>query len=166
MDAKQKTIQVAKGWRSLEAMLELICQLIGITAVYIIFEQIGFWLIGENFQKDTLLSMVVLPAIYILKDAYKIIEPFYVSIILINQHKVQVKRGILTQEVDNLVLENIENIELTKTPLGRIFGYTTFSIYSDGSWIELPFVRPECEHRLCQTLFNKDNSATEQVTAQ
>ncbi|NMV23400.1 PH domain-containing protein, partial [Vibrio parahaemolyticus] len=77
--------------------------------------------------------------IYVLKDLHTIIEPFFVKVWM-NEESVKVQSGILTQRIDNLILKNVENVELTKSPIGRVFGYTTLCLYAYGSWVELPFV--------------------------
>ncbi|KON51684.1 hypothetical protein ACX11_21500 [Vibrio parahaemolyticus] len=135
-----KEVEVVKVARCFEAMGEILCRLLGLVLVYVMFEFIGTKVVGASFQKDTLLSLVVLPAIYVLKDLHTIIEPFFVKVWM-NEESVKVQSGILTQRIDNLILKNVENVELTKSPIGRVFGYTTLCLYAYGSWVELPFVK-------------------------
>ncbi len=135
-----KEVEVVKVARCFEAMGEILCRLLGLVLVYVMFEFIGTKVVGASFQKDTLLSLVVLPAIYVLKDLHTIIEPFFVKVWM-NEESVKVQSGILTQRIDNLILKNVENVELTKSPIGRVFGYTTLCLYAYGSWGELPFVK-------------------------
>ena len=133
-------IPVARFTPSFEALLEVLAKLLGLAVVYIIFEAVGKWLMGEDFRSDTLLSLVVLPAIYVLKDSYTIFEPYFVKIHL-SEENVTVETGILTKNLDSLNLKTVENIEIITSPLGRIKGYSTLHVFSYGSWVELPHVK-------------------------
>lgn len=135
-----KKLEVVKLAPFIEAIIEILCRLLGLVIVYVVFEYIGTEVVGTNFQKDTLLSLVVLPAIYVLKDLHTIFEPFFVKI-WISEESVKVQSGILTQRIDTLILNNIENVELIKSPIGRFFGYTTLFLNAYGSGVELPFVK-------------------------
>lgn len=133
-------IEIAKGWRSIEAFFEIIARIVGLIIVYAIFEFIGKKLIGDDFQKDILLSLVVLPAIYVLKDSYKILEAFFVKIEAAD-NSVTVTAGILTVRKDQLGFKSVENIEQVTTIIGRIVGYSTIYLYAYGSWVKIPFVK-------------------------
>lgn len=135
----EEKISVVRGPRSFEAFLELMAKLLGLVVVYAIFEFVGKSLMGEEFRSDTLLSLVVLPAIYVLKDSHRILEPYFVKILL-SDEKVSVESGILTKRLDCLNLQNVENVELITTLVGRLCGYSTLYVYAYGSWVEIPFV--------------------------
>lgn len=136
---QEEEISVIKGPRSIEAFFELVAKLLGLVVVYAIFEFVGKSLMGEAFRSDTLLSLVVLPAIYVLKDSHRILEPYFVKILL-SDEKVTVESGILTKRLDCLSLQNVENVELITTLLGRLCGYSTLYVYAYGSWVVIPFV--------------------------
>lgn len=68
-------VPVVKLARSIEALFELMFELIGLVIVYVIFEFVGKLLIGIEFKSDMLLSLVVLPAIYVLRDLHTIFAP-------------------------------------------------------------------------------------------
>lgn len=136
----EEKIPVVKFVRSIEAFFELMAKLSGLVVVYAIFEFVGKLLMGGEFRSDTLLSLVVLPAIYVLKDSHKILEPYFVNILL-SDEKVTVESGILTKRLDCLNLKNVENVELITTLLGRLRGYSTLYLYAYGSWVEIPFVK-------------------------
>ncbi|MDH5394428.1 MAG: PH domain-containing protein [Gammaproteobacteria bacterium] len=136
----KKTIAVARLAPALEALLEVVIKIFGLAVIYVIFEAVGKWLIGEGFRTDTLLSLVVLPSIYVLKDSYTIFEPFFVKIYL-GEENVTVETGILTKNLDSLNLQTVENVEIITSPLGRLRGYSTLHVYSYGSWVELPHVK-------------------------
>jgi membrane protein YdbS with pleckstrin-like domain len=135
-----QTIETNKLARAIEAMLEIIARILGLTIVYWLFELIGTRVIGDTFAPSMLLSLVVLPAIYVLKDAYKICEPFTVSVTKTDSD-ISVKMGCFTQKIDRLLIKNIDNIELTRTPLGRLCGYKTLYLYSAGGYLALPFLK-------------------------
>jgi uncharacterized membrane protein YdbT with pleckstrin-like domain len=132
-------VPVVKLARSIEALCELMVELIGLVIVYVIFEFVGKSLIS-NFQSDMLLSLVVLPAIYVLRDLHTIFAPFFVKIVL-HEDTITVESGILTRRLDCLNLQTVENIELITTLLGRFIGYSTLTIYAYGSWVQLPNVK-------------------------
>ena len=123
-----------------EAGIECVLQLLGLCVVYWLFNTIGISIIGENFSPDVLLSMVVLPAIYILKDSFWILYPLSVSVALEND-TVAVKSGIFTVIEDSLKLSTVENIETVTSLFGRFLNYGTLRVYSYGSWGEVPYVR-------------------------
>lgn len=141
MSSNQQTlISVVTGFRSIEAFLEVLFQLLGLFIVYISFNYVGKEYLGADFQSDTLLSMVVLPAIYILKDLHVVIEPFFIKISYSNQ-AVTVERGVLTTRRDRLQFDTVENVELVTTLLGKYFGYGTLNLYAYGSWVALPHIK-------------------------
>jgi len=135
-----KYISVARFAPSFEALVEILAKIFGLAIVYIIFEAVGKWLMGEDFRSDTLLSLVVLPSIYVLKDSYTIFEPYFVRIHLCDEN-VTVETGILTKNLDSLNLKTVENVEIITSPLGRIRGYSTLHVFTYGSWVELPHVK-------------------------
>lgn len=134
-------ISVVKFARSIEAIFEILFQLFGLYIVYLAFNYVGKEILGaENFSSDTLLSLVVLPAIYILKDSHIVLEPFTIKISYSDQD-VSVERGILTKRRDCLKFGTVENVELVTTWLGRKVGYGTLNIYAYGCWVELPNIK-------------------------
>ena len=130
---------VVKFFPSVESFLEIIIKLFGVCVVYILFKFVGDQLLGDQFRPDTLLSLVVLPAIYILKDSYLMFEPYFVRVSL-SDKTVTVESGILTKRLDCLNLKTVENVEMIRTVLGRLLGYGTLNVYAYGSWVEIPYV--------------------------
>jgi uncharacterized membrane protein YdbT with pleckstrin-like domain len=135
-----KAIETETWWRSCEVIGEIFLKVLGLCLVYLIFKFIGKWLVGENFTPDTLLSIVVLPAIYILKDTYQIFTPWSVTVTL-SDSDITVKQGIFTQRLDCLKFDTIENVELITTVLGRYCNYGTLQLYSYGAGIEVPSIK-------------------------
>lgn len=133
-------LEVVKLPSSIEAAVDLILQLLGLFLIYWLFVQIGEQLIGDEFTPDILLSLVVLPSIYILKDSISIIEPFFVKVIL-DSETISVKQGVLTTYEDSLNLKNVENIEIVTTLLGRCLDYATLRVYAYGSWVQIPSIK-------------------------
>lgn len=125
---------------AIEITINLLIQIFGLCFVYWIFKEMGIRLIGDHFSPDMLLSLVVLPAIYILRDSHIILDPFFVSVFL-NEKVVTVKRGILTRSEDSLNLRNVENIEVIIPFFGRFMNYGYLNVYAYGSWVEIPYVK-------------------------
>jgi len=141
---KIKIYKTEKLIRSIESSFEIIFRLCGLFVVYYIFNFIGKNFLDQGFNPEILLSLVVLPAIYILKDLYIVIEPFFVEV-SITETNINVKSGILTKKEDTISFKNIENIEIITTLGGRIFDYATLTVFAFGSWVEIPFVKDVME---------------------
>ena len=139
VDNSKAALIVAKVIPAIEALFELAARLLGLMIVYIIFNKIGAYLTDDDFKPDILLSLVVLPAIYILKDLNFVLQPFFVKVWLAD-NDVTVDSGVLTKRLDCLNLANVENIELVTTFGGRFFNYATLHVYAFGSCVSLPHV--------------------------
>ncbi|BEE06194.1 PH domain-containing protein [Aeromonas veronii] len=133
-------IEVAKLPCAIEQTIDIFAQLVGLAIVYWLFTAIGEFLIGEGFSTDGLLSMVVLPAILVLKQSSEILQPYFVKV-SIKDDKLSVTQGILTVFEDSLILDNVENVETITTLLGRVLDYSTIRIYAFGSWVVVPNVK-------------------------
>ena len=134
------SIKVRKFPCALEEVVDIIIQLIGLTIIYLLFTEIGERVIGEEFSKDILLSMVVLPAILVLKQASNVFQPYFVEVDL-QGNTLSVKQGILTTFEDSLNLDTVENVETVTTIIGRLLNYSTIRIYAYGSWVEVPNIQ-------------------------
>lgn len=132
-------LSTSKGIRCFEALLEILVKLIGISIVYAIVNWLGQFMLGSDFQQDTLLSLLLLPAIYVLRDLLTIIEPYFV-IVEKSQNFVSVTYGITPRIIDTLELHSVDNIEVLRTPLGYLFNYGTIRLYGRGGQVEMPFV--------------------------
>lgn len=146
LDSKTIYQKVEKTWPALEGGLSLIIELLGLIVVFMLFREIGEWITDDNFSPDILLSLVVLPAIYLFKDVSEMIEPFFVRVQL-NQDEVIVETGIFTRSKDCLKLKNIENVEVVTTLLGRWFNYGTLNLYAYGSWVQIPNITDYQKHQ-------------------
>lgn len=137
--ANWREIKTCKWIRSLEASLEIFFQLLGVYATFLLFNLFGEVFMGEDFSTSTLFSLLLFPALYILKTGHTIFSPFFVKVRVCDVDA-ESRTGIFTQRLDKLNLENAENIEVVSTILARIFNYGTIHIYTYGSWVSLPFV--------------------------
>ena len=160
------TFKVCRWWRSLEAFLEIIARIFGLIIVYLVFQYIGIKLVGDDFQTDILLSLVVLPSIYVLKDSHRILEAFFVTIEPA-KGSITVNSGILTQRRDKLGFDSVENVERVRSIVGRWKGYSTYYLYAYGSWVRVPFVRDslELEHWLESRITKQDKLLIKQEPA-
>ena len=129
----------SKYLRGIEALVEVLLQLLGVLATYFVFNWIGKTAFNSDFSSETLFSLLLLPALYILKTANEIVSPKYVKV-KISRTTVESRTGIFTQRLDKLQLKTVENIEVVSTIGGRFFNYGTICLYAHGSWVELPFL--------------------------
>ena len=131
-------VNTSKWIRSLEAILEIFLKLFGTYLVYLLISEIGNYF-SENFAKDTLLSLLLLPAIYVLKDSLIIIEPFFAKVEM-SSEVVTVKNGITPRITDSLKISSVDNVEVVKTPLGYLFNYASIRLYGKGGYVNMPYV--------------------------
>ncbi|MDP2851011.1 MAG: PH domain-containing protein [Sulfuricurvum sp.] len=136
----ENKLDVATHPCAIEAIVDILLQLFGLSLMYLIFNEIGKYLIGSKFTPDMLLSLVVLPAILVLKSCGKILEPYFVAVSL-NNETLSVKQGILTTFEDSLSLKTVENIEVTTTLLGKYRNYATIRVFAYGAWVTIPNVK-------------------------
>ena len=83
--------------------------------------------------------MLLLPAIYVLRNLLIIFEPFF-SVVKKSDTQVTVKSGITPIIIDTLNLSSVDNIEIVKTPLGYCFNYASIRLYGRGGSVDMPFV--------------------------
>ena len=133
-------LEVAKHPCAFEAAIDILLQLLGLCLVYVVFKEIGEYLIGKGFSSDILLSLVVLPSILVLKSCGSILEPYFVKVSLVGG-TISVSQGILTTFEDSLSLKTVENIEVITTVLGKWLNYATLRVYAYGSWVVVPNVK-------------------------
>lgn len=132
-------IKTSKWIRALEALFEIFFQLLGVWVTFLLFNVFGEVVMGEDFSSDILFSVLLLPALYILRDGHIVISPFFVKV-RVSEKEAESRTGIFTQRLDKLNLKNVENVEVVSTVLGRIFNYGTIYFYTYGSWVGLPYV--------------------------
>jgi hypothetical protein len=134
-----KILPTSKWTRALEAFIELAVKLVGVFVVYRVFD----WLLSAHFQslsgQDNLMSLLLLPSLYILKDISVVLEPFTV---VVEQHndKISVFCGVAPRVKDTLEFKSVENIEVVTTLIGRFRNYGTIRLYSPGGSIEMLYV--------------------------
>lgn len=126
--------------RSIEAALEIAAKLFGVYLVYRIFNFIGHKVLGDEFSQDTLLSLLLLPTLYVLTELPSILEPFVV-VVKKSENRVSVTSGIVPRIADTLDLESVDNIEIIKTPFGFVFNYASIRLFGLGGSVEMPFVK-------------------------
>ena len=129
----------AKKVRCLEAIFEIVFRLVGISLVYYLLNKILIFLGLLGSASELMVSLLILPVLYILKDAYKIIEPFTVKVWMTHED-ITVSRGLVTKIEDTLEFKTVENLEVIESLLGKVFGYATIKLYSPGGGVEIPFV--------------------------
>lgn len=127
----------AKLSRCIEAVFEVLARVLGIIVVYVFLNTVLIFLGLLDEHNDLMVSLLILPVLYILKDSYKVIEPFTV-IVSLHEKEVTVTRGLVTKITDTLELLTVDNIEVTKTILGRVYNYASIRLITPGGWVEIP----------------------------
>jgi hypothetical protein len=144
MENSFREVETVTWPRALEATLEILVKLAGLSMVY----QFGSLMMNSMDASHTLFSILMLPALLILRDAHIILEPFTIRT-QITDSEVTVTRGLLTRKSDRLSIKTLENIELVKTPLGRLnigswCNYGTLNLYAYGGTVVMPYLqKPE-----------------------
>jgi hypothetical protein len=141
MENKEQFIETVKWPRTIEALLEIFIKLGGLYLVYLF----GSYVMGSEDAENTLFSILILPALLILKDGYIILLPFTIKT-YITDNDVIVKSGLLTRTTDKLNIKTLENIELVKSPMARIpspfwKGYGTLNLYAYGGTVTMPYLK-------------------------
>jgi hypothetical protein len=156
MENSFREVETVTWPRSLEAILEILVKLAGLCMVY----QFGSLMMNSVDASNTLFSILMLPALLILRDAHIILEPFTIKT-LINNREVSVTRGLLTRTTDKLSIKNLENIELIKTPMARIpsrfwKSYGTLNLYAFGGTVIMPNLKkPEAIQKKIEAILEK-----------
>ncbi len=136
-------LNTAKWARAMEAACEIAVRLLGIFVVYQGFDFLLKSIEASSGSQDLLISMLLLPALYILKDSFRVIEPFTVRVEFYEK-KISVFRGLAPRVKDTLEFKNSENIEVITSVFGQVLGYSTVRLYSPGGYVEIPYVyQPE-----------------------
>ena len=129
-------LRTAKLNRCVEAVFEVLARLLGIILVYVFLNTVLIFFGLLDSQNDLMVSLLILPVLYILKDSYKIIEPYTVSVELYKT-EISVTRGLLTKVTDTLEFPTVDNIEVTKTIFGRIYNHASIRLIAPGGWVEI-----------------------------
>ena len=132
-----KHLNTAKLNRCVEAVFEVLARLFGIILVYVFLNTVLIFFGLLDSENDLMVSLLILPVLYILKDSYKVVEPFTISASL-HETEVTVTRGLITKVTDTLELPTIDNIEITKTILGRVYNHASIRLIAPGGWVEIP----------------------------
>ncbi|MBD5771544.1 hypothetical protein [Marinomonas colpomeniae] len=134
-----EVLKTATWARAFEAASEIAVRLFGIFVVFLGFDFLLELLNASSSSQDLLISMLLLPALYILKDSYIVFEPFTVRAEFYDD-KISVYRGIAPRVKDTLEFKNSENIEIITSVLGHFCSYSTVRLYSPGGYVEIPYV--------------------------
>ncbi|RXK06812.1 hypothetical protein CRV07_05110 [Halarcobacter ebronensis] len=137
---KFKKLNSSKIIRTIEAIIEIIFRLFSIYLVYLIFNWLITTVLVKDASNDTLLSLLLLPALYVLRDCGQIIDPCTVEV-LQYEDRITVKRGLHPRVNDTLEFVHVENIEIMTTLLGKYFDYATVILYSPGGNVEMPYIK-------------------------
>jgi len=96
-----ENLKTAKWVRVFEAAGEILLKVLGMCAVFIVFEYLLGLIPNLNADRELLVSMLLLPTLYILKDANIIIDPLTV-VAESHPDKISVFRGVAPKVKDTL----------------------------------------------------------------
>ena len=125
--------------RFVEALVETVVKLSAVYIVYLGFNWFVLNILNKNVADETLMSLLLLPALYILKDLDLVIDPLTIKIEK-HRDRISVVRGLTPRVRDTLEFKSVENIEVITTVLGSIFNFSTVVLYSPGGNVEIPYV--------------------------
>lgn len=125
--------------RFIEALVETVVKLWAVYFVYLGFNWFVLNVLDKNVADDTLMSLLLLPALYILKDLDVVIDPLTIKIEK-DRDRISVVRGLTPRVRDTLEFKSVENIEVITTVFGSIFNFSTVVLYSPGGNVEIPYV--------------------------
>ena len=103
------------------------------------------FLIQGGFNSDILYSVLVLPLLYSLKDIKDCFESVFIKVWKGNGY-ITVKRGCLNIRYDKLYLNEINNIELTRSLCGKMGQYCSIDLYAMGGFLRIPHLKENKEN--------------------
>ena len=134
-------------WPVLESILWIAFRVILFCGLFLVFNQIGEWIsskkwfFSENgFDTSFLYSMFLFPLLYSLRDIVYCFDSCWTRA-YIGNNSVVVKRGWSYTTYDKLYIKDINNIELYRGFLGKLFGYSNITMYAFGGNVIIPFIK-------------------------
>ena len=106
--------------------------------------QNNFFIQG-GFNSDILYSVLVLPLLYSLKDAKACFESVFIKVWK-GPGYITVKRGLLNIGYDKLYIDEINNIELTRSFCGKFGHYCSIDLYAMGGFLRIPYLKENKEN--------------------
>lgn len=106
--------------------------------------QNNFFIQG-GFNSDILYSVLVLPLLYSLKDAKDCFESVFIKVWK-GPGYITVKRGFLNIGYDKLYIDEINNIELTRSFCGKFGHYCSIDLYAMGGFLRIPYLKENKEN--------------------
>ena len=103
------------------------------------------FLIQGGFNSDILYSVLVLPLLYSLKDAKDCLESVFIKVWK-GPGYITVKRGFLNIRYDKLYIDEINNIELTRSFCGKFGHYCSIDLYAMGGFLRIPYLKENKEN--------------------
>lgn len=126
-----------KQW--IEELINCICSIAGLVVLYLLINKLGE-LNFENFNSEILYSIFVIPLLLSLTQYLDMFDSCFVSVKM-EETCITVKRGLLYTKYDKLYLKDINNIELYRSILGKVFGYSHMNLYAMGGSVQLPYIK-------------------------
>jgi len=89
---------------------------------------IAIFFVSSSFPSNV---FTILDFVFILVAIFLLLEPIYERCFYtyeVNENSIIETNGILTKKQTTMPIENVSDIEIIKTPLGRIFGFGNICI--------------------------------------
>ena len=132
-----------KRFSIVEVFINVGIRIFGIFVMFMFAKYLGGIIFKDSFDTQFLYSLLLLPTIGVMQGLFSnVIYPLTIkSDIDTKSNRIKVTSGWYSLFEDDMELKNIENIELSYTRIGQLFGYRSLTIRNYGSYISIPFVK-------------------------
>ena len=135
------------NWPILENFLRIGFMIVLFCGLFWFFNKIGEslasqeWFFTEsNFDTSFLYSVFLLPLLYSLRDVVHCFDSCWTKA-YIEKDCIVVKRGFTYTAYDKLYIKDINNVELHRSLLGKICGYSDITLFALGGLVSIPFIK-------------------------
>lgn len=135
------------NWPILENFLRIGFRIVLFCGLFCFFNKIGEllasqeWFFTEsNFDTSFLYSVFLLPLLYSLRDVVHCFDSCWTKA-YIEKDCIVVKRGFTYTAYDKLYIKDINNVELHRSLLGKVCGYSDITLFALGGLVSIPFIK-------------------------
>ena len=131
----------------LENFLRIGFRIVLFCGLFWFFNKIGELLASQewfftksNFDTSFLYSVFLLPLLYSLRDVVHCFDSCWTKA-YIEKDCIVVKRGFTYTAYDKLYIKDINNVELHRSLLDKVCGYSDITLFALGGLVSIPFVK-------------------------
>lgn len=158
---KNKEITISH-WPVAESLSRIAFRVVLFCALFLFFNQLGEWLSAKEwfftrggFDTSFLYSMFLLPLLHSLRDIVHCFDSCWTHAYIVND-SIVVKRGLTYTAYDKLYVKDINNIEMYRGMFGKMFGYSTITMYALGGIVSIPFIKDDKKnHEMIKNLIKQ-----------